>query len=95
MSQAKFIKVVKMQNNHFNRILVLMMFQFIISNLFFSKPVTAQSCNEVTLNEAVKYYELGKFDLVIGSLEKCIKSVLKKKVPMKISSTFGSSSRPK
>ena len=74
MSQAIFIKVVKMQNNHFNRILVLMMFQFIISNLFFTKPVTAQSCDEVTLNEAVKYYELGKFDLVIGSLEKCIKS---------------------
>jgi outer membrane receptor for ferrienterochelin and colicins len=71
---AKFIKVVKMQNNHFHRMLVLMIIQFFISNFFISNPVTAQSCDEVTLNEAVKFYELGKFDLVIGSLERCIKS---------------------
>jgi outer membrane receptor for ferrienterochelin and colicins len=70
----KYIKEVNMRNIHFNRIFFLMILQFFISSFFMVKPVTAQLCNEVTLNEARKAYELGKFDLVISSLEPCIKS---------------------
>ncbi|MDO8898014.1 MAG: hypothetical protein Q7V19_10220, partial [Bacteroidales bacterium] len=74
MSRVKFIIEVKMRNIHFIRISFLMMLQFFISSFLMIKPVSAQQCNEVTLNEARKAYELGKFDLVISSLEPCIKS---------------------
>ncbi len=62
-----------MHNNHLYRILILLMLQFCVNNLFFVKPIAAQSCNEVTLTEARKSYELGKFDLVISSLDPCIR----------------------
>lgn len=57
---------------HVSRILFLMILQFFIVLLLFVKPVVGQGCDEVTLTEARKFYELGKFDLVISSLEQCV-----------------------
>jgi len=62
-----------MKQYHFSHLLTMMVVSFIITHLFFATALQAQSCDEVTLNEARKHFELGKFDLVISSLEQCTK----------------------
>lgn len=63
-----------MQNNHYSRFLFLMALPLLMGALLISRDASGQSCDEVTLNEARKYYELGKFDHVISSLELCVRS---------------------
>ena len=46
----------------------------LIGILFLPATAVAQECSDVTLNEARKFYEIGKFPEVISSLRPCVES---------------------
>ncbi len=62
-----------MQTMNLSRFLILITFRILIMALLINNEAYGQECSDVTLEEARKLYELGKFPDVVTKLEPCLK----------------------
>jgi hypothetical protein len=62
-----------MQTMNLSRFLILTTFRILIMALLINNKAYGQVCSDVTLEEARKLYELGKFTDVVTKLEPCLK----------------------